>query len=163
MKLSRKLGWSSLVLAGALSTTGCYGNFNLTQRLWHWNGHVTENKWANEGVFLVCAILPVYWVCTIVDAIVLNSVEFWSGKNWVDAPSGDHKVTGKLDDTHDYTLTRLSASVVQVELFENGTLQKTFTIDQSNGQNSVLRDSDGTTLGVAEQQADGSVQLVAAR
>ena len=163
MKLSRKLGWSSLVLAGALSTTGCYGTFNLSQRVWHWNGHVTENRWANEGIFLVCVIIPVYGVCLFADAVFFNSWEFWTHKNLIDAPAGDHKTTGKLDDTHSYTLTRLSDSTVGVELFENDKLMKTFTIDQSNGQNSVLRDSDGTTLGVAEQQPDGSVQLVAAR
>ena len=162
MKLSRKLGWASLVLAGALSTTGCYGTFNLTQRLWHWNGHVSENKWAHEGIFLVCVIIPVYGVCTFVDAIFFNSWKFWSGKDLIDAPSGDAKVSGKLDENHDYTLTRLSDSTVGVELFENGQLQKSFTIDQSNGQNSVLRDTDGTVLGVAEQQSDGSVKLLAA-
>jgi hypothetical protein len=163
MKLFHKLGWSGAVLSAALMTTGCYGNFNLTQRYWHWNGHVTENKWANEGIFLLSVIIPVYWVTTLVDGIVLNSVEFWTGKNWVDAPAGDHKMTGKLDDKHEYSLTRMSDNTVKVELFEDGNLQKTLTIDQSNGQNSVLRDVDGTVLGTAEQQPDGTVTLVAAR
>jgi hypothetical protein len=163
MKLFQKLGWSGLALSAALTTTGCYGNFNLTQRYWHWNGHVTENKWANEGIFLVSVIIPVYEVCALADFWFFNSWAFWTNKELVDAPSGDHKMSGKLDDKHDYTLTRVADNQIKVELFEDGNLQKTLTIDQSNGQNSVLRDVDGTVLGTAEQQPDGTVALVAAR
>ena len=97
MALSRKWKWTGLLLAGLLSTTACYGPFNLTQRYWHWNGNVTGNKWANEGIFLLSVIIPVYGVCTFVDAIIFNSVEFWTGKNWIDAPSGGSTATGRID------------------------------------------------------------------
>jgi len=88
MRKSRKWGW----LAGAaLLATGCYGPFNLTKRLHYWNGEVTGNKWANEGIFLAANIIPAYGLCTIADALVFNSVEFWTGKNWVSAPGHETK------------------------------------------------------------------------
>src|SRR5262245_40040530 len=163
MTLSRKWGWTSLLLAGLLTTTACFGPFNLTQRYWHWNGHVTENKWANEGIFLLSIIIPVYGVTAFVDMIVLNSVEFWTGKNWVDAPSGDKKATGKIDDHHSYSLERLSATQIKAEIFEDGKLVTTRIIDQSNGVNTVLRDEYGTALASAGEQLDGSIEVVAAR
>jgi len=82
MRKSAKFGW----LIGVLLATGCYGPFNLTRKLHHWNGTVTDNRWANEGIFLGAVILPVYAISAIADAIVFNSVEFWTGKNWVSAP-----------------------------------------------------------------------------
>jgi hypothetical protein len=163
MALSRNWKWTGLLLAGVLSTTACFGPFNLTQRYWHWNGHVTENKWANEGIFLLSVIIPVYGVTTFVDAIVLNSVEFWTGKNWVDAPSSSSKATGKLDDHHEYTLTRLSATQIKAEVFEDGRLVSMRIIDQGNGVNSVLRDENGVALVSAAEQLDGSIEVVAAR
>ena len=70
---------ASLLLLGSL-TSGCYGPFNLTRNLHHWNGSI-ENKWGREGVFLVLAIFPVYAICMLGDAIIFNSIEFWGGDN----------------------------------------------------------------------------------
>ena len=70
---------ASLLLLGSLSS-GCYGPFNLTRNLHHWNGSI-ENKWGREGVFLVLAIIPVYGICMLGDAIIFNSIEFWGGEN----------------------------------------------------------------------------------
>jgi hypothetical protein len=81
MALSRKWRWNSLLVAGLLATTACFGPFNLTQRYWHWNGHVTENKWANEGIFLLSVIIPVYEITVLCDMWIFNTVEFWTGKN----------------------------------------------------------------------------------
>jgi hypothetical protein len=162
MALSRKWRWNGLLVAGLLSTTACFGPFNLTQRYWHWNGHVTGNKWANEGIFLLSVIIPVYEITALCDAIIFNSVEFWTGKNWVDAPSGS-TATGKLDDHHTYTLTKVSATQIRAEVFEDGRLTTMRIIDQGNGVNSVLRDENGVALVSATEQLDGSIEVVAAR
>lgn len=69
-----------LALAGSLFT-GCIGAFGLTTKLYDWNIGV-GSKWAAEGVYLIFGvILPVYGVTVAVDALVLNSIEFWSGTN----------------------------------------------------------------------------------
>jgi hypothetical protein len=75
--------WAWLAVA-ALLTTGCFGSFSLTQRMHHWNGTVTGNKWGNEFIFVVTS--PAYIITTLSDTLVLNSVEFWTGENWVSAP-----------------------------------------------------------------------------
>lgn len=83
MRKSRKWSW---LLGAVLLTTGCMGTFNMTQQLHNWNDTVFENKWGNEAVFLGLCILPVYEFSLLADAWVFNSVEFWTGKNWIAKP-----------------------------------------------------------------------------
>ena len=55
---------------------------------------INENigdKWVNELVFAACCILPVYEICLFVDAIVFNSIEFWTGKKAL-ANKGEKKI-----------------------------------------------------------------------
>ena len=62
------------------TVTGCTGSFNLTKKVY--NMHRSQSdKWADEIGFLVCVLVPVYGVATFADAIVFNSIEFWTGKN----------------------------------------------------------------------------------
>lgn len=74
----------SAALVGALMlgslTAGCYGPFQLTKNLHNWNGKV-DGKWAQEGVFLVMVIVPVYGICMLGDALIFNSIQFWGGEN----------------------------------------------------------------------------------
>ena len=58
----------------------CMGSFNLTNTTYDWNKTV-GNKYANEFVFFGLVIIPVYGLTLILDALFINSVEFWSNKN----------------------------------------------------------------------------------
>ena len=73
------------LVALALVASGCYGPFNLTRRLYQWNGQIA-GKCEKELVFLLLAWAPVYGLTVAGDAIVFNSMEFWTGKNPVEAP-----------------------------------------------------------------------------
>ena len=77
---------NSLVLL--IASSGCYGPFNLTKQVHHWNGDVGD-KWVSEVVFIVLVIVPVYSFAMLGDAIIFNSIEFWGGDNPIDAPNGD--------------------------------------------------------------------------
>jgi Tfp pilus assembly major pilin PilA len=71
------------VAAMSIVTTGCFGSFQMTQNVYSWNKKIAGgNKWSQELVFLLIGpILPVYGVATFLDAVFVNSVEFWTGKN----------------------------------------------------------------------------------
>ena len=77
-------GGVALVALGLL-VSGCYGPFNLTRRLYQWNSQVGD-KWEKELVFLLLVALPVYELTALGDAIVFNSMEFWTGRNPVEPP-----------------------------------------------------------------------------
>ena len=80
MQKSWKLSAVVLVLCLAVLMSGCYGTFSLTKRLHHWNG-TQDGRWAQEGIFLLIAIVPIYGICILGDALIFNSIEFWGGNN----------------------------------------------------------------------------------
>lgn len=69
-----------LIAATMFGSSSCIGSFQLTNRLLGWNKNVS-NKFLNELVFFAFWILPVYEVSALADLLVLNSIEFWSGRN----------------------------------------------------------------------------------
>lgn len=73
-----------LTVISSFAMTSCIGNFNLTHKLLGWNKTV-GNKFVNELVFIGFCIVGVYPVSVLADIVVLNSIEFWSGKNPVEA------------------------------------------------------------------------------
>jgi hypothetical protein len=71
----------TLTAVAVLGTSGCFGSFNLTRQLWGWNKDVSKEKFVRELVFLGLNIVPIYGVAGLIDALVANSVEFWTGEN----------------------------------------------------------------------------------
>lgn len=69
-----------LTLAGTISLSSCIGSFGLTNKVLSWNNQV-GNKFINELVFFAFWVLPVYEVTSLADLLILNSIEFWSGRN----------------------------------------------------------------------------------
>ena len=80
-----KIAVGAILLAGASFTfTSCIGSFALTNKVLDWNRQVS-NKFVNELVFFAFWILPVYEVTALADVLVINSIEFWSGSNPMEA------------------------------------------------------------------------------
>ncbi len=73
-----------LLLASTIGLNSCIGSFALTKRVITWNNQV-GSKFLNELVFFAFWVLPVYEVTSLADLIVLNSIEFWSGNNPMEA------------------------------------------------------------------------------
>lgn len=90
----RHLKVSALLLAATLLTSSCVGSFSLFGRVAKWNTHATSSKFLNEIIFIL--ISPAYAVCAVADALVLNTIEFWSGSNPMAQKVGTvQEVTGK--------------------------------------------------------------------
>jgi hypothetical protein len=71
----------ALGLVGLLITqTGCFGSFGLTKKVYSVNKK-SGDKIVQEAVFLLFCIIPVYEVSCFIDAIFLNTIEFWTGSN----------------------------------------------------------------------------------
>lgn len=66
-------------LACTLFMYSCMGSFNLTKKIYNWNQSVGD-KWINEVVFFVF-YAPVYGISVFADAVLFNSIEFWTGSN----------------------------------------------------------------------------------
>lgn len=71
---------AACVFSATILFSSCVGSFGLFNRISSWN-QTMGNKFVNELVFLALNIVPVYPVAYLADALVLNSIEFWSGSN----------------------------------------------------------------------------------
>jgi uncharacterized lipoprotein NlpE involved in copper resistance len=85
---------------GCLMLTGCTGPFQLTKAVHKWQTSFTD-KWVDEVAFLGCVFLPVYGLATLADAIILNSVEFWTGDNPMNATVENGDASALMTKTDD--------------------------------------------------------------
>ncbi|MBJ6752589.1 DUF3332 domain-containing protein [Geomonas anaerohicana] len=63
-----------------VSLQGCYGKMALTKKVYQVNGQVSD-KFLRSLVTWAFIIVPVYQVSALVDFVVFNTIEFWSGRN----------------------------------------------------------------------------------
>ncbi len=73
------LSVSICLMACTMVASSCVGSFAMFNKLASWNKRATGNKFLNEIIFLV--ISPAYAFCATADALVLNTIEFWTGDN----------------------------------------------------------------------------------
>lgn len=74
-----------IAMASAALLSGCYGNFVLTKKLYDFNGSVHPNRIVQSVIMVGLNIIPVYGIAIMADALILNSVEFWTGTNPLNA------------------------------------------------------------------------------
>ncbi len=146
-------GALALVLASSLSLQSCIGSFALTNKVLRWNNQV-GSKFVNELVFCAFWILPVYELTALADLLVLNSVEFWSGSNPVEARV--IKVDGKdaqylvKSDATGYTITN-TADKTEVR----------FNFDASDNSWSVMNPTTGEDVKFMQWVDESHVKMVA--
>jgi hypothetical protein len=75
------------VTTSILLGTGCMGHMGVTQKVKKGNLSVTENRWGREGTFLGFQVFWVYRISALLDLVVFNSIEFWTGENPVTGQS----------------------------------------------------------------------------
>jgi hypothetical protein len=155
-----------LALAGFMGiSTACYGPFNLTKNVYHWNsgikgsGEVSE-KWMKELVFFGMIVVPVYMFSALLDAFIFNSIQFWSGDNPVKASElgddGQTKVAQVGALTIRWTPTSTGATVTYER---QGIIERRATI-VSSATGYRLIDDGGMTLAEAEYAADGTLTVL---
>lgn len=156
----RRAAILSVAAFGIATTSGCFGSFQLTRKVYNFNKTVSQDKWVQELVFLGLYIVPVYGLAGFADLIFANTVEFWTGTNPVASartvrPDGTALVqTG--------TTTAEGKTLVIDEVKDGETLSTT-TITTRNDEETVtvvtrFKDGRSFTKTIA-RQADGSVTM----
>lgn len=160
----RHLRLVSAVLAISVLCSGCFGPFNLTRRLYQWNEQV-GTKWEREFMFIVLVWVPVYGVAGLADAIVFNSMEFWTGKNPVDPPGREQSVLptttriARGDAAAQLTYTpRPEGAQLLIEQFQQGRSAGSLRIEQRDGM-AVGTDANGAVLLTARTLPDGRIEV----
>ncbi len=82
------------LLIGCFATSSCIGSFTLFNKFAHWETVMTDNKYVNAIVgFILTPIVG--GICMTADALVLNSIEFWTGTNPLANTGKTKQVMGK--------------------------------------------------------------------
>jgi hypothetical protein len=159
-----------LVVAGVLAcfmaaTTACYGPFNLTKNVYHWNSGIKgsgeiSDKWMKEFVFFGMIVVPVYMFSALLDGFIFNSIQFWSGDNPVKAAEWDRDGITKTAVLGETTIRWTQTDEGALVTYErHGTVERRATII-SSGAGYRLIDESGIVLAEAEYEADGAVSVL---
>ena len=140
----------ALMCASTL-TSSCVGSFSLFNKLVSWNKTATDNKFLNEIIFIV--ISPAYAVCSMADALVLNSIEFWSGTNPV-AANVCKTVEVKGQDGRLYAVKTMKNGY---EVKAPDGAVTSFVYDKKNDSWSQIQD--GKTTEIFRFNNDGTIQV----
>lgn len=134
------------ILIGSVTMSSCIGSFGLFNKLLSWNQNLS-NKFVNELVFLV--ISPAYAVCGVADYFVLNTIEFWSGKNPISKVGHVENVWGQDGRQYavktlknGYEVTRPTGEKV---LFVHNAKDDSWSMEENGEQKELFRfNEDGT-------------------
>ena len=155
------------MLAAAVLSGGCYGPFELTKKIYKWNGGVSNDRWAVEIVFLIAAILPIYEFAGLADAVVFNSVEFWTGENPLTKASADGVRASKriVRGDQEVVLKRVATEqgdALVIEQSVEGQPTQSLRI-QHQGDQTVALNGQGNVVFTAQTQQDGSLVIANAK
>jgi hypothetical protein len=161
--MKRPSPWLAVLCAGFVSmhATGCFGQFKLTQKIWQFNKGISGEKFVQWLMFLVLVIVPVYEIGALIDALIINSIEFWSGSNPVGSVEGadDGTRVVKLSPTDTLRLSRdTETGVMRIELDREGQ-EPVVRFFEPLEDGMVARDEDGNLLVQARAAADGAVAV----
>jgi hypothetical protein len=146
-------------------TTGCYGPFNLTRSVYHWNSNIkgsgeVNEKWMKEFIFFGMVIIQVYMFSALLDAFIFNSIQFWSGDNPVKATDAGGDGATRVVRLGGVTVTMVESDRGTTVTYErNGIVERRATIE-TRAAGYRLIDETGALLAEAEMGQDGSVTLL---
>ena len=141
------LSAACVLLAGSFLCSSCIGSFSLFNKYEKWQCNMTSNKYVNGIVGLI--LQPIVGsICLTVDALVLNTIEFWTGSN----PMAINKVqTVKGQDGRYYAVKTLKngyevkAPNGEVTLFIHDSKTESWSISQNGVTKEIIRfNADGT-------------------
>lgn len=136
-----------LALAGAVTMQSCIGSFCLFRGLLSWNKKASK-KFVNEILYILLS--PAYLVCGVVDAVVLNTVEFWTGKNpaagrnsrMVEVRGQDGRLYAVRQTADGYDITRPDGTTVR---FRHNEADDSWAMEQDGQTRQLFRyNGDGT-------------------
>lgn len=160
---TKRMTAGSVLCAFLAASAACYGPFNLTKNVYHWNGGIkgsgqVNDKWMRELVFFGMIVVPVYMFSALLDAFVFNSIQFWTGDNPVKATGlGREDSTTKVAHLGDVTLRwTVTGDGATVAYERQGLVERRATI-LSVPWGYRLVDEDGETMAEAKIEKDGAV------
>lgn len=144
------------LLAGSFLFSSCIGSYSLFNSYAKWQRTMSSNKFVNAIVgFFLTPIVGA--ICLVVDSLVLNTIEFWTGDNPMHANIGKtQQVLGS--DGRYYAVTTLKdgyeikAPTGELSYFKYDKQQKIWSLTQDGKSTELFRfNPDGTITTLADK------------
>jgi len=138
----------ALGVAFLTSTAGCFGRFRAMNAIYDFNKSASNNGVVRSLLMCAMIIIPVYEVTFLVDAIVLNTLDFFNEPNAV-------AKTETLPDGSELRLARLDGDSVRVRRVDAQGNETSFEIVRVGENAGYVRAADGRIVGAVERLPDG--------
>jgi Domain of unknown function (DUF3332) len=143
-----------LLVAFAITSFACFGQFPLTHIVYQANGEITDNDLGQSIILWVFLILPVYWFAMLGDALIFNLIEFWSGENPIQA--GVVQSDGLYETA--MTVSEDGSTMTMTISREGSVVSEVTSVEVAPGVYE-LRDTEGLVLGLVQRTAEGNLDL----
>ncbi|MBI4846354.1 MAG: DUF3332 family protein [Candidatus Omnitrophica bacterium] len=143
----------AVLMVVALFTSGCTGSFALTKKVYNFHRE-QQSKWMDELVFLGAVILPVYGLAAWGDAIIFNTIEFWSDDNPIARGNGRReKIIAREGEIQAVITCALDDGSVKIDSKDNSLVfeRSTFGV--------VAKDSAGNVLYSSRKDVNGNISV----
>lgn len=138
----------------SISSTGCFGEFALTRKVYTFNDSL-GNNFVKTIVFYAMNIIPVYGIAGFIDGAILNLIEFWTGSNPLAMADGEieQRVVNYKGSKYQITATKNNFNIVPLEGANKGkatdltfdVTSQTWTMTNENGSQKII-DIDGSKV-----------------
>lgn len=143
----------------SLTTAGCFGSFSATKTVYEWNSK-RGGKFANTIVMWVLMVVPVYSLAASADFIILNTIEFWTGKNPMALKAGETEEQKVTLNGKEYNL-KAEQNIITVTPADGSSDPVSLRYDAA--KSTWVIEKDGVSLPVAVQNsAEGKLTLIKA-
>lgn len=159
VRMKRGSRWMACValLAVVPMLASCYGRFPLTKAVYEFNGDVTDTPSGQTLVLWAFAILPVYGGAMLADAVVINTLEYWTderieiGQTTLKDGSVVTFAPASGGSTATFTVARDGVTLAERQYVKN-----------ADGSFNVI-DEQGQVVGMVQPQPSGQILLTDAR
>jgi hypothetical protein len=147
----------SITISGLIQTS-CMGKFALLKKLYSWNESASDNKFINNLLFWILNILPVYGIVVIVDAVILNLIEFWTGANPLALQDGQ-RIEKRMDNGDGGTFLAIATRNKMEVKFDN-TPAKDFAIVYQPKTKSWMLETSEKSICIAKELRNNQIALM---
>src|SRR5947207_1461342 len=137
-----------LGVAFLTTASGCFGRFRAMNAIYDFNKEASNNGVVRSLLMCALIVIPVYEVTFLIDAIVLNTLDFFNAPNAV-------AKTEKLPDGSELRLARLDGDSVRVRRVDAAGRETSFDVVRVGANAGFVRVGDGRIVGSVERLPDG--------
>jgi hypothetical protein len=139
-------GWkrwtAAISLAGVFPLmfgASCYGHFPMVRTIYKFNGSVKVGGPKATGVvqsllMILLAVVPVYGISALLDIVLFNLIEFWSGRPVFTAHT--------LEDGSRITMRSIDEKTLEIEVLKEGKTSTFYALKEKPSEIFIIQDGE---------------------